>query len=54
MIYGFASAVSIILLVGLVLLPVVLVMWFVLVIIATVKASAGETYRYPMTIRFIR
>ena len=54
MIYGFAAAVSIILLVGLVLLPVVLVTWFVLVIVATVKVAAGETYRYPMTIRFIR
>ncbi|MEN8235584.1 MAG: DUF4870 domain-containing protein [Actinomycetota bacterium] len=54
MIYGFVAAVSIILLVGLILLPVVLVMWFVLVIVATVKASAGEFYRYPMTIRFIR
>lgn len=54
MIYGFAAAVSIILLVGLVLLPAVLVMWFVLVIVATIKASVGETYRYPMTIRFIR
>jgi uncharacterized Tic20 family protein len=54
MIYGFVAAVSIILLIGLVLLPVVLVMWFVLVIVATVRASAGETYRYPMTIRFIR
>jgi uncharacterized Tic20 family protein len=29
-------------------------MWFVLVIVATIKASVGETYRYPMTIRFIR
>ena len=54
MIYGFAAAVSIILLVGLVLLPVVLVMWFVLVIVATIKAAADETYRYPLTIRFIQ
>lgn len=54
MIYGFVAAVSIILLVGLILLPVVLVTWFVLVIVATVKAAAGETYRYPMTIHFIR
>jgi len=54
MIYGFAAALSIILLVGLVLLPVVLVTWFVLVIVATVKVAAGETYRYPLTIRFIQ
>ncbi|MEN8115073.1 MAG: DUF4870 domain-containing protein [Actinomycetota bacterium] len=54
MIYGFVAAVSIILLVGLVLLPVVLVAWFVLVIVATAKASADEFYEYPATIRFIR
>jgi len=54
MLYGLVAAVSIILLVGLVLLPIVLVMWFVLVIVATVKVAAGETYRYPMTIRFIQ
>lgn len=30
------------------------VAWFVLPIIATVKASNGEGYRYPLTIRFIR
>lgn len=54
MIYGFVAAVSIILLIGLVALPVILVMWFVLVIVATIKAAAGETYRYPLTIRFIQ
>jgi uncharacterized Tic20 family protein len=26
----------------------------VLVIVASVKASAGEDYRYPLTVRFIR
>ena len=54
MIYGFVSAVAIVLLIGLVLLPAVLIAWFVLVINATVKASAGEFPQYPGTIRFIR
>ena len=54
LIYGIASALLIIVLVGLVLLPIVLVTWFVLVIVASVKASAGEDYRYPLTVRFIR
>ena len=53
LIYGIASALLILLLVGLVLLPVVFVTWFVLVIVASVKASAGEDYRYPLTMRFI-
>ncbi len=54
LIYGVASALLIILLIGLLLLPAVFVTWFVLVIVAAVKASAGEHYRYPLTIRFIR
>jgi uncharacterized Tic20 family protein len=53
LIYGIASALLIILLVGILLLPVVFVTWFVLVIVAAVKASAGEHYRYPLTIRFV-
>jgi uncharacterized Tic20 family protein len=54
LIYGLASALLILLLIGLVLLPIVFVTWFVLVIVASVKASAGEDYRYPLTLRFIR
>lgn len=52
-IYGAVSAILILLLVGLILLPMVLVTWFVLVIVAAVKAGNGEYYRYPFTIRFI-
>lgn len=52
-IYGALAAVSIIFLVGLILLPAVLVTWFVLVVRAAIRASAGEYYRYPMTIRFV-
>lgn len=39
-----------------VLVPVALalvVAWIVLTILAAVKASNGETYRYPLTIRFV-
>lgn len=53
LIYGIASALLILVLVGLVLLPIVFVTWFVLVIVAAVKASAGEDYRYPLTLRLI-
>ena len=53
LIYAAASAVLILALVGVLLLPAVLVTWFVLTIIATLKASNGEYYRYPLTIRFI-
>jgi uncharacterized Tic20 family protein len=53
LLYGVVAAISIILLVGLIALPVVLVTWFVLVIVAAVKAGNGEDYQYPFTIRFV-
>ncbi len=53
LIYGIVSAFLILVLIGLVLLPIVFVTWFILVIVAAVKASAGEDYQYPFTIRFI-
>jgi len=52
-IYGAAAAVSIILLVGLLLLPAVIVTWFVLAIVGTVRAARGELYEYPFTLRLI-
>jgi uncharacterized Tic20 family protein len=51
--YGLVAAISIIVLVGVVALPAVLVTWFVLVIVASVKAANGENYRYPLTIEFV-
>ena len=51
--YGIASAILILAVVGLLLLPIVLVTWFVLVIRGAVKASSGQYYRYPMTLRFV-
>ena len=33
---------------------VAVVLWFVLPIVAAVKASNSEGYRYPLTIRFVR
>jgi uncharacterized Tic20 family protein len=43
-------------LVGILLIPVLAALgiaWLVLVVVAAVKASAGEPYRYPLTIRFV-
>ena len=51
--YSAVAAVSLLLLVGFLLLPAVLIAWFVLVIVASVKAANGEQYRYPFTIRFV-
>lgn len=53
LIYAVASIVLVVVLVGLLLVPLVLIAWFVLVIVAATRASDGEAYRYPMTIRFV-
>ncbi len=53
MIWAAIAAVSILALVGLLLLPAVLISWFVLTIRGALKASAGQYYRYPMTLRFV-
>lgn len=53
LVYGLVAAVSILLLIGLVLLPIVVITWFVLVIRGAVKASAGEYYEYPFTMRLV-
>ena len=53
LLYGLVAGFLIIFLVGLLLLPAVFVTWFVLVIVAAVKTSNGEHYRYPMTLRFV-
>ncbi len=52
-IYGILAGLSILLLVGFILLPAVLITWFVLTIKAAIAASNGEYYRYPMTMRFV-
>lgn len=47
------SAVLILILIGLVLIWAVLVLDVVFIIIAAVKASNGEPYRYPISLRLI-
>ena len=53
LIYAIVSAVLIFLLIGLILLPIVGIFWLVFTIIGSVKASTGEDYRYPLTIRMV-
>ncbi|MBS1788905.1 MAG: DUF4870 domain-containing protein [Acidobacteria bacterium] len=52
-IYAIISGLSILVLIGIVLLPLVLLAGAILTIVATVKANNGEFYRYPFTIRLI-
>jgi uncharacterized Tic20 family protein len=51
--YIIASAILIIVVIGIILLPVVAIAWLVLTIMAAVRANNGESYRYPATIRLV-
>lgn len=53
-IYGILAGISILLLIGIVLLPAVLIFDFVFVVIASIEAANGKSYRYPLCIRFIK
>ena len=48
------AIILIITIVGILLLWLVCIYAFVLVIIATIRASEGKLYRYPFSIRFIK
>jgi uncharacterized Tic20 family protein len=53
-IYTVVAAISIILLIGILALPAVLIAWFALTIQAALRASSGEYYQYPLSIRFVK
>ena len=40
--------------IGILLLPLVVILHVICTIVASIKASEGQHYRYPLTIRFIR
>ncbi|HEY8113041.1 MAG TPA: DUF4870 domain-containing protein [Actinomycetes bacterium] len=47
------SGLLILVVIGLVLLPIIALTWFILTIVATIAANRGEWYRYPLTIRLV-
>jgi uncharacterized Tic20 family protein len=54
LIYNVVAIVLCIILIGVVLLPVLHLLNVVFVIIASVRASEGQLYRYPLTIRLVK
>lgn len=54
LIYGVVAGLSLFVVIGLLLLPLVALVWLILVVVASIKASEGKIYRYPLTIRFIK
>jgi len=53
-IYAIVAGVLIFAIIGFFLLGALVVFWIIMVILASVKASEGERYRYPLAIRFIK
>ena len=51
---SFVAAILIFVFIGFLLLPLILITDIVLTIMAAIKASEGEGYRYPMTLRLIK
>ncbi|OXM84448.1 DUF4870 domain-containing protein [Paenibacillus rigui] len=54
MIYSFAVTLLCFVVIGFVLIPFLAIFVVVVIILATVKASRGEIYRYPLTIRLVK
>lgn len=53
LIYTAVAAILCIVLIGIPILILLYILNIVFVIIASIKASEGQLYRYPMTIRFL-
>ncbi|WP_337102437.1 DUF4870 domain-containing protein [Paenibacillus sp. YIM B09110] len=54
MIYGVISAILWLIVIGIVASIAVGIFWLVLTIIGTIRATEGQYYRYPLTIRFFK
>ena len=53
LIYGVVSAVLVLVVIGILMLLAVGILWLVCTVLASVKSSQGEEYRYPLTIRMV-
>ena len=54
LIYNVIAAVLCLVLIGFIILPILHILNLVLVIVASIQASEGRFYRYPITIRLIK
>jgi uncharacterized protein len=52
-IYTAVAGFLIILLIGIILLPIVIIVWLVLMIMGFITHLEGKNYRYPLIIRFL-
>ncbi len=53
-IYTLVSIILIPLIIGIILLIGIGIFWLIMVILATIRVSEGESFKYPLSIRFIK
>jgi len=53
-IYTLVSIILIPIIIGILLLIAVGIFWLIMVVLATIRVSEGESFRYPLSIRFIK
>lgn len=53
LLWTIVASISVVVLVGFLLLPIVTIAWIVFAVIGAIKAADGETYKYPLTLRMI-
>lgn len=54
LVYTIVFSLLLFVLIGFVLLPAYAIFYLVVLILATVRASSGQDYRYPLTVRVVR
>lgn len=54
LIYSIVAGLLALVLIGFAFLAVIFLVWIICTIVAAVKASNGELYRYPVTIRMLK
>jgi len=54
MIYSIISGLLIFVLIGFITTAILFVFWIAFTIIGSIRASEGNAYRYPLTIRFLK
>lgn len=53
LIYTIISAILILLVIGILMIIALMLFRFIMIIIAAIKANNGESFRYPLSIKFI-
>lgn len=54
LLYSLVGWILLVVLIGIPILAALFVFWLVLTVVATVRVSHGEAYRYPLTLRLVR